>query len=199
MSSFHVNPISVEVEMVEDSTKRRNHDVSDDRFTTTAASPTTPHPEKRARHELLPPVQPSRRTRQTRWGPSNEKVSLPGLPTQLPINLGDDQARQYLRILRVDEISRKLRGDTLNPPPEFERNGSPEPVYGMDGKRANTREMRYRDKLEKERHRLVEEAIKADPLYKPPMDFKRPNKLTDKVYIPAREFPEVTLSFRIIL
>jgi len=55
----------------------------------------------------------------------------------------------------------------------------------------NTREYRYRKKLEDERHRLIEEAVKRNPDFKPPADYKRPTKVQDKVYIPAKEFPEI--------
>ena len=68
---------------------------------------------------------------------------------------------------------------------------SPEPVYGADGKRVNTREYRYRKKLDDERHKLVEKAIKHVAGFKPPLDYKRPSKIVDKVYIPTRDFPEL--------
>ncbi|CAG8679270.1 12909_t:CDS:2, partial [Dentiscutata heterogama] len=71
--------------------------------------------------------------------------------------------------MRLEEIGRKLR----------------------TGKRVNTREYRYRKKLEDERHKLIEEAVKRNPDYKPPADYKRPTKVQDKVYIPAKEFPEI--------
>ncbi|CAG8677664.1 7687_t:CDS:2, partial [Paraglomus occultum] len=91
--------------------------------------------------------------------------------------------------MRLEEIGRKLRtGDYI--PPERERSVSPEPIYDSQGKRVNTREYRYRKKLEDERHRLIEEAVKRNPDFKPPADYKRPTKVQDKVYIPAKEFPE---------
>lgn len=92
--------------------------------------------------------------------------------------------------LRLEEIGRKLRtGDVV--PPENERSPSPPPIYGPDGKRANTREVRYRAKLENERHKVVERAIKIDPNFRPPTDYKKPTKMQDKVYIPTREFPDI--------
>lgn len=58
--------------------------------------------------------------------------------------------------LRLEEISRKLRtGDVV--PPENERSPSPEPQYDRDGTRLNTREKRYRKKLEEERQQLIEQ------------------------------------------
>lgn len=71
------------------------------------------------------------------------------------------------------------------------RSRSPPPVYNAEGKRVNTREYRYRKKLEDERHQLIDGAIKKYPDFKPPADYKRPTKTMDKVYIPVKEFPEI--------
>lgn len=64
-------------------------------------------------------------------------------------------------------------------------------MYNAEGKRVNTREYRYRKKLEDERHQLIDGAIKKYPDFKPPADYKRPTKTMDKVYIPVKEFPEI--------
>lgn len=71
------------------------------------------------------------------------------------------------------------------------RSPSPEPVYNNEGKRVNTREYRYRKKLEDERHQLIDGALKKYPDFRPPVDYKRPTKTVDKVYIPVKEFPEI--------
>ena len=52
------------------------------------------------------------------------------------------------------------------------RSPSPEPIYSYDGKRLNTREVRVKKRLEDERHRLVLDAMKINPDYKPPADYK---------------------------
>ncbi|RUP38410.1 hypothetical protein BC936DRAFT_138398 [Jimgerdemannia flammicorona] len=132
----------------------------------------------------------SRRKRRSRWGDEEKKVNIPGLPTALPPNMSKDQMDLYLLHLRIEEINRKLRtGDYV--PPERERSASPEPIYNSEGKRTNTREARYRRKLEDERHKLIEEALRRNPDFKPPIDYKKPTKMQDKVYIPAKEFPEI--------
>ncbi|CAG8728242.1 26297_t:CDS:2 [Racocetra persica] len=131
-----------------------------------------------------------KRKRRSRWGGEESKVNIPGLPTAITSNMSKEQLDTYLLHMRLEEIGRKLRtGDYV--PPERERSPSPEPVYDSQGKRVNTREYRYRKKLEDERHKLIEEAIKRNPDYKPPADYKRPTKVQDKVYIPAKEFPEI--------
>ncbi|KXS22228.1 eukaryotic type KH-domain (KH-domain type I) [Gonapodya prolifera JEL478] len=104
--------------------------------------------------------------------------------------MSKEQTEMYAIHLRLEEIGRKLRtGDVV--PPEKDRSPSPPPTYGPDGKRSNTRDVRYKKKLEDERHRLVDRAMKLDPNWRPPSDYKKPTKIQDKVWIPAREFPEI--------
>lgn len=57
--------------------------------------------------------------------------------------------------------------------------------------RVNTRDARYRKKLEDERQHIIEDAIKRYPDFRPPADYRKAAKTTDKVYIPAKEFPEI--------
>ena len=52
------------------------------------------------------------------------------------------------------------------------RSPSPEPIYSHDGKRLNMREVRVRKRLEDNRHTLIQEALKLNPTYKPPVDYK---------------------------
>ena len=52
------------------------------------------------------------------------------------------------------------------------RSPSPEPMYGTDGKRLNTREYRTRRKLEEERHVMITKMIALNPEFKPPVDYK---------------------------
>jgi splicing factor 1 len=71
---------------------------------------------------------------------------------------------------------------------------SPPPTYDAHGRRTNTREVRYRKKLEDERIRLVDRAMKNDPNFRPPVEYhqqKRSMRPQDKVYIPVKEFPEI--------
>ena len=74
------------------------------------------------------------------------------------------------------------------------RSPSPPPQYDNFGKRINTREYRYRKRLEDERHKLVERAIKTIPNYHPPSDYKRPTKTQEKVYVPVNDYPEINFS-----
>eukprot|EP00158_Paraphelidium_tribonemae_P008277 Partr_v1_DN28536_c0_g1_i4_m72850 putative splicing factor len=132
-----------------------------------------------------------RSRRRTRWNAESERIAFPNLPTILPCQLDDEMMEQYMRILNIEELSRRLRVGEVVPQSTQARSRSPEPIYGPDGKRVNTREVRYREKLELERHRLIEAAAKADPLYRPPVDYRKPSKLSEKIYIPANDFPEI--------
>lgn len=97
--------------------------------------------------------------------------------------------------LRLDEIGRSLRTGNVVPPDHM-RSPSPPPTYDSHGRRTNTREVRYRKKLEDERMRLVERQMKLDPNFRAPAEYlmaKRQSsgRPTDKVYIPVKEFPEI--------
>lgn len=115
------------------------------------------------------------------------------MPTVIPHGLSDDQEKQYLLHLQIEEVSRRLRtGDLGIPPNPEERSPSPEPIYNNEGKRLNTREYRTRKNLEEERHQLVQQAISLNCDYKPPADYKPPIvRVNDKVMIPQDEHPEI--------
>ncbi|KAI0360044.1 hypothetical protein OH77DRAFT_1394771 [Trametes cingulata] len=132
------------------------------------------------------------RKRRSRWGEA--KTEIPGLPTAINAN-GVSQAHldNYAIHLRLEEINRKLRLNDFIPP-ERERSPSPPPTYDAHGRRTNTREVRYRKKLEEERIRLVDRAMKNDPNFRPPVEYhqmKRSQRPSEKVYIPVKEFPEI--------
>lgn len=76
----------------------------------------------------------------------------------------------------------------------FLRSPSPPPQYDNSGKRVNTREYRYRKRLEDERHKQIEKAMKIIPNYHPPSDYRRPTKTQEKVYVPVNDYPEINFS-----
>jgi splicing factor 1 len=79
------------------------------------------------------------------------------------------------------------------------RSPSPPPQYDNFGRRVNTREYRYRKRLEEERHKLIEKAMKIIPSYHPPSDYRRPTKTQEKVYVPVNDYPEINFSMLLIL
>ena len=152
-----------------------------------------------------------RRKKRNRWGDANDNkaAGLMGLPTKIEANMTSEQLEAYTLHLRIEEISQKLRindvvpaeGDRYvhytNPHNVWltrKRSPSPPPQYDNLGRRVNTREFRYRKKLEDERHKLIEKAMKTIPNYHPPSDYRRPTKTQEKVYVPVNDYPEINFS-----
>ncbi|KAI0525635.1 hypothetical protein F5B22DRAFT_353350 [Xylaria bambusicola] len=113
-----------------------------------------------------------------------------GLPTAIVANMTSEQLEAYTLHLRIEEISQKLRIDDVVPA-DGDRSPSPPPQYDNHGRRVNTREYRYRKRLEDERHKLIEKAMKTIPNYHPPQDYRRPTKTQEKVYVPVNDYPEI--------
>lgn len=116
-----------------------------------------------------------------------------GLPTAIVANMTSEQLEAYTLHLRIEEISQKLRIDDVVPA-DGDRSPSPAPQYDNHGRRINTREYRYRKRLEDERHKLIEKAMKTIPNYHPPQDYRRPTKTQEKVYVPVNDYPEINFS-----
>ncbi|CAH8870749.1 unnamed protein product [Trichobilharzia szidati] len=132
---------------------------------------------------------PTPRKRKSRWSAAEtDRIFIPGMPTQLPPNLTPQQEKVYIIQLQIEDISRRLKSGDLGIPKNPEdRSPSPEPIYSSDGKRLNTREYRTRKKLEDDRHALVQQLMDINPEYKPPSDYK----ITDKVFIPQENHPDI--------
>lgn len=74
------------------------------------------------------------------------------------------------------------------------RSRSPAPTYDNQGRRINTREYRYRKRLEEERHKLIQKANVVFVNYHAPADYRRPAKMIEKVYVPVNDYPEINFS-----
>ncbi|KAI6781157.1 branch point bridging protein (MSL5) [Emericellopsis cladophorae] len=135
---------------------------------------------------------PRRRKKRNRWGDQSENkaAGLMGLTTAIMGSMTAEQLDAYALHLRIEEISQKLRIDDVVPA-DGDRSPSPPPQYDNHGRRVNTREFRYRKKLEDERHKLIERAMKTIPNYHPPQDYRRPTKTQEKVYVPVNDYPEI--------
>ena len=143
---------------------------------------------------LLPPENDGSRPRRCRWSPKSvteNGIHNPlGMPTALTSPMTPEQLEAYALQLRIKEITQKLYMNDVVPT-HRERSPSPPPTYDNSGRRTNTREVRYRQKLEDERHALVVKAVKTIPEYKLPPDYRKPTKTEEKIYLPINEFPEV--------
>jgi splicing factor 1 len=131
------------------------------------------------------------RRRKNRWGPEtsskeNKILGLMGMVTALTSVMTPEQIEAYSLQLRIEEITQKMKINDVVPPYK-ERSRSPPPTYDNMGRRTNTREVRYRKKLEDERHRLVEKAMRFIPEFKPPSDYRRLTRTQEKIYIPVND------------
>ncbi|KAL8779981.1 MAG: hypothetical protein Q9194_001161 [Teloschistes cf. exilis] len=133
-----------------------------------------------------------RRKKRNRWGDAaeNKAAGLMGLPTMIKAHMTNEQLEAYTLHLRIQEISEKLRINDVVPA-DGDRSASPPPQYDNFGRRVNTREYRYRKRLEDERHKQIEKAMKIIPDYHPPSDYRRPTKTQEKVYVPVNDYPEI--------
>ncbi|AQZ13449.1 MSL5 (YLR116W) [Zygosaccharomyces parabailii] len=113
------------------------------------------------------------------------------LPLHITGPLTQEQLIAYQIMFRIQEITSLLYSGELSPPERRNRSPSPPPMYDSRGKRINTKEQRYRKKLEEERHRLVEIALRLIPHFVAPEDYKRPSKFQDKYYIPVEQYPDI--------
>ena len=100
--------------------------------------------------------------RVSRWGPRDEKADFGVMSPQLPPGLTESQLKSYVVYIRLEEINRKLAtGRVL---PFRTRSKSP-------GARNSDPEAYYRRKLEDERARLIEAALKDNPEYSTDLDY----------------------------
>ncbi|KAE8150146.1 hypothetical protein BDV25DRAFT_117166 [Aspergillus avenaceus] len=168
-------------------------DPGDDESRTATPSSLGDHKRGRSPVRAEPPVDGvKKRKKRNRWGDAqeNKAAGLMGLPTMIMANFTNEQLEAYTLHLRIEEISQKLRINDVVPA-DGDRSPSPPPQYDNFGRRVNTREYRYRKRLEDERHKLVEKAMKTIPNYHPPSDYRRPTKTQEKVYVPVNDYPEI--------
>ncbi|KAM0695151.1 hypothetical protein Q7P36_005507 [Cladosporium allicinum] len=149
-------------------------------------------PEPVSKEPELNPDGTKKRRKRNRWGDAsdNKAAGLMNLPTAITAPMTAEQLDAYVTHLRIEEISQKLRINDVVPA-DGDRSPSPPPQYDNFGRRVNTREYRYRKRLEEERHKLIEKAMKIIPSYHPPSDYRRPTKTQEKVYVPVNDYPEI--------
>lgn len=116
--------------------------------------------------------QERRRRRRTRWESIDAK---------------ENEVRE-LRT-KLDALTRLINSGNI-PVDELCRSPSPEPIYDAKGRRVNTRADRARDKLEEERLRICERLKQLDPYFQPPPGI-RPLRVSEKMYLPVNEYPNV--------
>ncbi|KAH8070091.1 hypothetical protein JL721_5313 [Aureococcus anophagefferens] len=104
------------------------------------------------------------------------------------------EQQQELMLLQMQ--LRTLQERSMNFGAEFEKwsqdpdRANPPPIYGPDGKRANTPEVLFRQELQRERSELMEKISAIQPTAAAAMG-DAPKRPTRKLYIPVKEFPNV--------
>ncbi|OWB77955.1 hypothetical protein B5S32_g2139 [[Candida] boidinii] len=109
--------------------------------------------------------------------------------------LTPEQLDAYSALVRIDDITLAFLTDSYVP---RDRSPSPAPVYDSSGTRINTAAQRYKSKLDKERNRLIEYALKYIPQYKAPEDYRKPSKIQEKLYIPVKDHPDINFIGQLI-
>lgn len=129
--------------------------------------------------------------RQTRWGAESAFSKLTSLILSITGPMTSEQIDAYVLNLRIEEITEKLKTNDVVPSVQHRRSPSPEPMYDGSGRRVNMRHRRYREKLESERHFLIQKAIRSIPGYQAPHGYRYNHvMIKEKVYIPDKQFPE---------
>ncbi|KAL3914238.1 MAG: hypothetical protein SGILL_006185, partial [Bacillariaceae sp.] len=119
-------------------------------------------------------------------------LGLPGMPANLTPQQQDEMRNLQGRLREINEKMDHLdqeaaRVDAL-PRGHRERSPSPPPVYGPDGKRKNTRAVRWRQRFSAERTDVLERLMNMNPANKQSGLFRR--KRTKKIRIPIEEHPQ---------
>ena len=149
--------------------------------------------EDKATKQLIADIKAGKRKRkrQSRWGAESAKVFIPGIPPILMADLEGDKVEALMMRIRIEEISQRVSSNPMTVDETEERSPSPPPQYDGQGKRLNTRDMRIRHRIIRERQLLVDEAKTINPHFVPPSDFKQISlKKNKKIYIPIKEYPE---------
>jgi len=151
--------------------------------------------------------------RQSRWGPPRDSATASTTLTDLNPNkfaietpVTAEQAEAYALQVRIAEITQKLETDDVIPADHTRRSPSPAPEYDDSGRRTNTRPRRYRERLSAERQSLIRQAAQLIPNYRPPpagvslpyAAAAPPPPITEKLYIPVKDFPEVNFIGQIL-
>eukprot|EP00921_Rhytidocystis_pertsovi_P016550 GHVQ01026091.1.p1 GENE.GHVQ01026091.1~~GHVQ01026091.1.p1 ORF type:complete len:729 (+),score=159.01 GHVQ01026091.1:724-2910(+) len=125
----------------------------------------------------------------SRFGVVDDKPYLPPAYIDLPPGLTPLQIDQFFREQRYDELTKKLAAGELEFGDPDIRPPSPPPTYDKLGSRTNTRDVRVRNSMMAEYHRLVEFLAKTVEGFDPPADFK-PMKKIKRIEIPLEKYPE---------
>eukprot|EP01097_Dermamoeba_algensis_P000464 TRINITY_DN1159_c0_g1_i1.p1 TRINITY_DN1159_c0_g1~~TRINITY_DN1159_c0_g1_i1.p1 ORF type:complete len:434 (-),score=117.64 TRINITY_DN1159_c0_g1_i1:731-1999(-) len=122
-----------------------------------------------------------------RWDTANIKSNL--FPVFVIPKLENSLLEALLLRIRIEELTYKLTTGQIDAH-YIDKEESPEPVYDNMGKRVNTKEMMARERIKRERQKLIELAFKIHPGFRPPPDYVPMRmKKSKKIYIPTQKYP----------
>eukprot|EP00288_Rhodomonas_lens_P006527 CAMPEP_0177718950 /NCGR_PEP_ID=MMETSP0484_2-20121128/15849_1 /TAXON_ID=354590 /ORGANISM="Rhodomonas lens, Strain RHODO" /LENGTH=381 /DNA_ID=CAMNT_0019231147 /DNA_START=255 /DNA_END=1396 /DNA_ORIENTATION=- len=138
--------------------------------------------------------------KKSRWGAKDESAAPPVNPIAV---MNPEQAKVQQRLNEIQRLMAQPSLDTAEMVDRFDpdkqdwisveggRSPSPEPQYDRTGKRTNTRDLRLRDKLQRERLALVEKLMTLQPNAPNMAQFKFTSnqKKQNKIWVPVKEYP----------
>jgi splicing factor 1 len=131
-------------------------------------------------------------------------MGMPGMMPGMQVAINPEQLKIQGRLNEIQRILGSPELETVQFAQRFDpdkkewieveggRSPSPPPIYDRMGKRTNTRDVRLRDSLQKERIALVEKLMKLQPNHNPAMASlipKTPTKISNKIWVPIKEYP----------
>ncbi|KAL6927602.1 hypothetical protein ACO0SA_004224 [Hanseniaspora valbyensis] len=108
-------------------------------------------------------------------------------------DLTPEQATSYQVYYRIEELSKQIQENDYSycRLAQRERSPSPPPIYDNMGNRTNTRENRYKKKMDDERIKLIELAMRSLPNYNAPENYVKPNFFKEKFYVPVDDYKHI--------
>lgn len=125
--------------------------------------------------------------------PASDAPAQPGLPLpQRPQSVSSEVMQKtvimQMKLKLINEKILTVATDAIARDKDPDRSPSPPPKYDAMGKRINTTEVWMRERLMEDRNSLIEEIMKANPLYVPPVDYVKPKPFR-MLRIPQKEYP----------
>jgi splicing factor 1 len=151
-----------------------------------------------------------RRPGPSRWNPPNVKTFVPGIPPTLPPTDDADLLDALTLRVRLDEVQYLMTTGKIDlQDPHVRRSPEPTPIYDAkvsaevceegaflnflfrQGVRVNTKEKVASERLAAERQALVQAALKINPHFVPPSDYRQvAQQLQLRINIPFKEYPD---------
>ena len=130
--------------------------------------------------------QESKKVRKSRWAPQPVEENTVNGDLSNQMNAMKESLILKMKLQHLQERIANVFVDAARIEQDPNRSPSPPPRYDTNGKRTNTREVRMRESLMKERLRVIEDLVKTDVFFVPPADFVK-TKPFRKVFIPESE------------